>query len=533
MFTENDFTAFSGDTEDISILHNDYNLSELAMVFPDVNSILVPKKAQYNLSKYVSKALLREIDPNVGIAVEKCLVVLSNLASTYYSEENPWKALNSVILHEQTKNDSNTFIYKKIIDELKTGTKTGAFIEVGDSYEVGVQSKMYRLTDQYLNVGLTEYIIKDSGIIATRNRLFYRQLSSAMSNPICANLVQIYPKIELPTSPELLAIGKKLVKDGRTTKKGKLLTMQNKHKNHYWNDWQNRSFIEDNIKLFEFLTSRGFMIPSAGDTKSGGRVIDSFTLMPSWIREQLTIDGKRLCECDYTALHPNIAVKLYGGKESYITHQNVAEKASIDVVDVKLEHLSFFNKSWKGMQKSPLYKFYQETEPMMLENICKDKKENGYKVTSRRMFEAEVNIIADVITDLNAKGVQVLYVYDALLCEEKDKAEVVETMNRIIQEHGVKTKVKSNGLDESKALEPSTAQYELTSEINLYEILPAMNFSVQESMDIITGLNRSVVQMKELISYIGYQRKQQQYNDYTGVIITAEHVNLLRNMVRM
>ena len=82
------------------------------------------------------------------------------------------EALSSVILHEQTKNDSNTFIYKKIIDVLKTGTKTGAFIEVGDSYEVSVKSKMYRLTDQYLNVGLTEYLIKNSGIIATRNRLF-------------------------------------------------------------------------------------------------------------------------------------------------------------------------------------------------------------------------------------------------------------------------------------------------------------------------------------------------------------------------
>ena len=116
-------------------------------------------------------------------------------------------------------------------------------------------------------------------------------------------------------------------------------------------------------------------------------------------------------------------------------------------------------------------------------------------------------------------------------CEEKDKAIVVETMNRIILEHGVKTKVKSNGLDYNKALEPATVQYELTDEINLYEVLPAMNFSVKESMDIITGLNRSVVQVKELVTYIGYQRKQQLYNDYSGVAITAEHVSLLRNMV--
>nr|WP_322626464.1 hypothetical protein [uncultured Flavobacterium sp.] len=443
MFTTNDeFIALSGDTEDISILHNDFNLSELAMVFPDVNSILVPKKAHTNLSKYVPKAILKEIDPNTDIAVEKCLVVLSNLASTYYTED-PWKHLSSVILHEQTKNTSNTFIYTKIIEVFKTGTKTGAFIEIYDSYQVKVQSKSYRLTDQYLKAGLTEYLIKDSGIIATRNRLFYMQLTSAMNNPICANLVRIYPKIELPTSAELLAIGKKLVKEGRTTKKGKLLTTRNKHKNDYWNDWQNRSFVEDNIKLFEFLIGRGFMIPSAGGAESGGRVVDSFTLMPAWIREQITIEGKKLAECDYTALHPNIAIKLYGGKESYITHKKVAEKAAIDVKAVKVEHLAFFNKKWVGMKKSQLYKYYSQHEPPMLERIRKDKAVNGYKVTAHKMFKVEVDIMTDVITNLYAKGIQVLYVYDALVCEEQDKAAVIETMNRIILEHGVKTSVKT------------------------------------------------------------------------------------------
>ena len=58
------------------------------------------------------------------------------------------------------------------------------------------------------------------------------------------------------------------------------------------------------------------------------------------------------------------------------------------------------------------------------------------------MFSVEVDIMTDVIKYLNTKNVNVLYVYDALLCEEKDKPLVVETMNRIILEHGVKTRVK-------------------------------------------------------------------------------------------
>ena len=56
------------------------------------------------------------------------------------------------------------------------------------------------------------------------------------------------------------------------------------------------------------------------------------------------------------------------------------------------------------------------------------------------MFEAEVNIMTNVITDLNAKGIQVLYVYDALVCDEKDIPVVIETTNSVILEHGMKTK---------------------------------------------------------------------------------------------
>lgn len=440
-FKIDEWLSYTGDTEDINVLHNDYNLAEFALQFPNVNSLLIPKKAEYNLRKYVSKNLLKTIDNNVDIAVEKCLVFLSNLASTYYTEDK-WKSLNATLLHQQTKSANNTYIYTRIIEVLKQGTSKGAFIEVDDSYQKNVQSKKFRLTQMYLKAGLTEYLIKDVGIIQTRNKLFYSQLKQAMSHPICSNLIAIYPKIDLPTSQELLNIGKRLVKEGHHTKKGKILTMRNKHKNEYWKDAQKRSFVEDNIALFEFLTGRGFMIPSVGVEKSGGRVVDSFTLMPAWIREHISIDGKKLTECDYTALHPNIAIHLYGGGLHYLTHKSVAEQTGIDPKQIKIEHLSFFNKNWYSMRKSVLFDYYSKNEPNMLSNIYKDKKKNGYKITSRKMFTIEVQIMTDVIKYLNSKNVNVLYVYDSLLCEEKDKPLIVETMNRIILEHSVKTRVK-------------------------------------------------------------------------------------------
>lgn len=541
MNLKNEDFAFTGDTGDLDVLLNDYKLSESAMRFPNVNSILIPKKSQHNLRKHVSKPLLRKVDTNLDIAVEKCLLFLSNLASTYYTTDK-WKALNAVILNEQTKNADNTYIYTKIINVLTAGTSTGAFIEVDRSYQIGTQSKKFRLTQTYLKAGLVEYIIKDAGIIQNRNKIYYKQFCEALAHPICYNLIKMYPKIDLPTSEELLIIGKKLVKDGRCTKKGKILTMRNKHKDHYWLDVDNRSFVEDNIKLFEFLTGRGFMIPSAGDMRSGGRVVDSFTLMPAWIREEITIDGKKLTECDYSALHPNIAIKLYDGSLAYLTHGLVAEKTGIDLKDVKIEHLSFFNMKWDDMRKSPLFGYYSNNEPDMLARIYKDKSEHGHKITSQKMFAVEVDIMSAVIRDLNAKDVYVLYVYDALMCEEKDSELVAETMNRIILEHGVMTNVKLDGMtSETDANlvemipEPVAVElpkYALDEMISLYEVLPLLSFEVEDILKIISGIDNSNVEMAELVDYFNKQNTQQKYNDYDGVPITALTFSNLKKLIK-
>ena len=538
MNIKTDYLSLSGDTEDIQILQNDHNLAELALQFPNVNSLLIPKKSEYNLRKYVPKGMLRAIDSDVDVAVQKCLVFLSNLCSTYYTDDK-WKSLNATILHQQTKSKDNTYIYTRIIDVLKHGTSKGAFIEVNDSYLEHEYCKKYRLTDIYLKAGLVEYIIKDSGIVLNQNRLFYEQLNQAMVHPICSNLIKMYPKIELPSSKELLVIGKRLAKDGHRTKKDKILTVRNNHSNDYWKDSDNRSFVEDNIKLFEFLTSRGFMIPSVGDDKSGGRVVDSFTLMPAWIREQITVNGIKLTECDYIALHPNIAVKIYKGKLIYLTHQSIAERTSIDIKSIKTEHLSFFNKQWLAMLKSPLFTFYSKHEPDMLSRIYNDKKEHGYKVTSAKMFSVEVAIMTDVIKHLSTIGINVLYVYDALLCEEKDKTIVVETMNRIILEHGVYTCVKVDGASVIVSTEPvaetqavALPKFALDEVVNLYDVLPMLSYDADDTMTIIYDLDYSQITMNELVKYVSKLAREQKYNDYNGVAVTKQVITNLRSIVK-
>jgi hypothetical protein len=130
----------------------------------------------------------------------------------------------------------------------------------------------------------------------------------------------------------------------------------------------------------------------------------------------------------------------------------VAEKAGIDLKSVKIEHLSFFNMKWDGMRKSSLFDFYSTNEPNMLARIYHDKNKHGHKITSQKLFRVEVDTMSDVIRDLSAKGINVLYVYDALVCEEKDSKVVAETMNRIILEHGIKTTAKMSTVEKDNPI---------------------------------------------------------------------------------
>jgi hypothetical protein len=172
--------------------------------------------------------------------------------------------------------------------------------------------------------------------------------------------------------------------------------------------------------------------------------VDCFTLMPSWIRRLVKIDGSPYAECDYSCLHPNIAIALYSGKQEYLTHGAVGHASSIEEKTVKLEHLSFFNKTPWQMKQSPLYDYYMAYEPRMLKNILHEKNTSPYrhKVTSRRMFFKEVEIMSDVIYQLNSEGIFVGYVYDSLFFHHKHSDRVKELMDETILTHGVKTRAK-------------------------------------------------------------------------------------------
>ena len=299
--------------------------------------------------------------------------------------------------------------------------------------------------------GVVAYKLKSDYV---RKQWYHNQLLSyarAERNPIGRNLILMYPNVELPTLVEVKKEAKRLVKAGYVTKKGKLLTFLNKHPKTYFKNHEQRSFVEDAIEIYTYLTQQsGFIIPNPSEESAGGRVYDSLNLMPTWIRNLVKYKGEPLVELDYTCLHPNIACSLYGGNSEYLKHIDLVEELGLSVDAVKREHLSFFNKKVVQMKQSPLFEYYNNLEPCMMQNIFHDKiynteyihKSDKHKITSKRMFTMEVQIMTSVIEKLNHKGIHVAYVFDALYSHPNDVSMVIDTMNKTVLEYGVKTNVK-------------------------------------------------------------------------------------------
>jgi len=412
-----------------------------------IDTIKIPNKVEYAIRRHIPKKLLSSIHPNIDVAVELCLLFLSQLTSTYFnwkdgSNIDGWKSLKAEYIRELVFLEPNT--YKKIREALETKLWDGPILECDYVSERWEKCYNYRLGSNYIGKGICSYVLKNPEVQQLNIQNKQRQFKSAVSNTIARNLIILYSMIALPWEEEIMKNSKDLVKNGYKTKKGKTLTLLNKHSKNYFKDQENRSFVEDNLTTYKYLTEGGLMIPTIGSEASGGRVIDSLSLMPGFIRNMIKIEGKPIVECDYSCLHPNIAIGLYGGSDGYITHQGVAEETGLDLSTIKLEHLSFFNKHPKQMEKSPLFEYYTNKEPEMMKNLIKEKynSKRKYKITSEKMMSKEVKIINDVIELLNEEGIFVGYTYDALFCMPDHASRVKAVMDDQAKKHGVMTNAK-------------------------------------------------------------------------------------------
>lgn len=271
----NEKPKFTGDsTDNVSFEDVNGNVT-LPIFFGEYKTIQIPKGVRRRI-KRLPKGILKRIDSNKDVAVEKCLIMTSNLTYTVFNEEDYWKSLSSTILHDQFKKGSdNTFIYKEIIEALKYETNsTHPIIECKknqyntETYRENYYTKQYRLDESCRNKTLESYQIKHDDNINKRKAYYFKQFNEASANEIGKNLIKVYEQITLPSKEKILIHAKKLVKENHKNKKGKKLTFLNKKSKSYFSNLEQRSFVEDNLKLYDFLVGVNFMIPKTGDFKS-------------------------------------------------------------------------------------------------------------------------------------------------------------------------------------------------------------------------------------------------------------------------
>jgi hypothetical protein len=421
--------------------------AQFPLFFINRDIIKIPTKVEHALRKYTSKKLLKAIHKDEDVAVELCLMFTTQLTSTYFDridrpEKNGWKSLRAEYLRDFLSLDPMT--YKDVIKALEHTSSKGAIIECDHESIIGKKNYHYRFGEAYIGKGIVSYHLQTKEAQRLLNKYFIRVSGKSQSNPIVQNLLEFYENISLPTIDQIWEEGDRLRKSDFKTKKGKILKKLGKHSRSSFKKPEECSFIEDSIKIFKYLTEDGLMYPEIGNEKSGGRVYDSFTLMPSWIRQMIKINGEAIVEADYSCLHPNIAINLYGGKKEYLTHNDLGIEMSTDVSTIKKEHLSFFNKKIWQMKASSLYGYYEKNEPKMLGNVIDEKRssEFNHNITSRRLFAKEVEIMTEVVEVLNGDFIYVGYVYDALICHPSDANKVKEVMDSVILKRGVKTSAK-------------------------------------------------------------------------------------------
>ena len=405
--------------------------------------ILVPKVIKV-LERKIKKKFLIDIEEDFESAKELCLLFLSQLVNYYYTKEGDdrfkFKNLKADHLRSLLPKKDNLY---KLISVFLIGID---LLQKDSEFVVNVKSYGYRINPKILKKGLEVYELKTEKAIK-----YFRKKHDTLTdnNIIRNNLLKFYQDLTFPSIEEVLAMGIEMAKN-KVYIKNRLVTYLNKHSKSYYTNPKSRMFIEDSLLKYEYLILKfeGLKSPNIGPDNSGNRIYDNLNLLPSWIRQMIKYKGEFLKELDYKCLHPNIVSSIYGGKEKFITHDLVASKSGILKSEVKKQHLSLFNMSTDKIKYNKLFDYYMRNEPRMMYNLISDKINNPeikekdrYKITSKKMFKKEVEIMTDVISQLNTQNIYVMYVFDALWVHPNHEEKVKEIMNSVVLKHGVMTRV--------------------------------------------------------------------------------------------
>lgn len=422
--------------------------------------VTVPKKVIPKLNRIPNKKY-KTIHDDVEVAKELVILIVSNLSNTWMIAQNTdvkykkegYKNLYSPTLAQQVKyhRDINS-PYLKCLDLL---IEHGIIERGKRGSTVSGKSTEYRLTNNFYGRGCEHYNLRSNTVQRMKNKEFNTNFEKVISTNIGKNHIKMRAKVQFPTDDEVIQILDFAVRNKHTNKSGKSLIWLGKHtKNEY--PESHYVYAEGYLEQYKYLRDH-MTVPVVKeeyleDGKLVFRIATCFNLMPSLIRTHIKVEGKRLYECDFSSMHPNIIQKIYGGEnKEAISHDKVASELYGITKDdkefakrrkeVKTEHLSFFNTRVADMMRSPLYEYYDKRQPLMMARIIEDKNNHGHEYTCREVFKVETQIMELAIKRLNDIGIDVMYVYDALYSIKSEQPTVKRIMNEVAESFGVLTRV--------------------------------------------------------------------------------------------
>lgn len=411
------------------------------LLVTDITKIVKAKKAHLKLG------LKTEED-----AIDVCLHFCSLLLNVGYDHseradrKNRKVNLHSVILGEAYKSFRlNGEITKRYI-VIKKFLVTNKIINTYDYYSTATgESKPIELVDYYYYLERQAKFIKrlatsqliKSHIINSKQQFY----NAYKTNSIISVLFKTYPHLEIPSLKEVKAEADRIIKNKEQLTRGrKLVKLHRYSKTHpkfkKLIKQKRICFYEDSLEIFTRNTTDGFYLPKISEKNAGGRVVDSFNLMPSWIRKLIKINGERLVTLDFKCLHPNIVLSLYNSHLKYITHQQVCNelneilqlKKPLSIHSIKTQHLSVFNQTAKKIKLYKVYHYYNLKDPDFMDVLLKEK-ENNPKLTTKKMFTKEVELMTTIMDQFDALNIKALYIYDAVMVEPKNVTKALEIMN--------------------------------------------------------------------------------------------------------
>lgn len=429
------------------------------------SKVLVPSGFK-ELVKYLPKPELCVSKKEWADALAIFLSYLEKKSSEI-DEERPW-----IDIPTESMRWIDVSWYKSIAMPLLKGTEKGPCIEMQDHDKSLSQSRKFRLSEKLSKRFTQTYEISSERLkIGILNRKLTK-VKQSLQDPAISTLLKNLDYFIEPTLDEVIAHGKKLIREGHTKKDRRLVLLNKRTKRAFLadngfkkvnmlssmkiNELFRKHFMafEDHILIFKRFIETGWNLPKRQKCQ---RVSDSMTGMPGWIRQMFKVQYngtiENLVEIDCVALHGNLLYTLaydemtdeerstFLIEASGDMHTKIALYLNILRKRAKKSGLTYINHTIENMERSVVNRFYEEKIPAILKWLVKVKK-SDHKAIAKILFPLESKIIWSTIEELTQLEIPAYQVFDSICVPQSVSQVAITILNAKLKEYNVPTEAK-------------------------------------------------------------------------------------------